>query len=90
MSDHIDKDKIYYDSMNIIQHVDGVITTDTSLLHIACNSNIPTYALLTLGADWRWGKDVHTKNVWYPTMTCLRQKELGDWKPIIEHLCYSI
>ena len=50
----IDKEFVYKDTITILKKVDLVISTDTSLLHIAGTLDIPCIALLTVGCEWRW------------------------------------
>jgi len=82
-NDVIDKDIPFIDTINILQNVNGVFSTDTSLLHIAANIDIPTYALLTYGCDWRWQGE---KCYWYPNIKMLKQEKQGDWSPVINEI----
>ena len=81
--DNIDNHYSFLDTMVLFEHVDGVITTDTSLLHIAANLNVKTYAMLTLGCEWRWSGD---KSIWYPDVYLVKQKNQGDWTDVIEKI----
>ena len=81
----LDLQHTYIDTASIMRHVDGVISTDTSILHLSANLNIPSYALLTLGCDWRWCRNEKTTN-WYPSVKLFRQKQLGDWSDVIKDL----
>ena len=45
----------FCDTIDIMRHVDGVVTTDTSIVHLSCNMNVKTHVLLTIGNEWRWG-----------------------------------
>ena len=74
----------FEDSIEVIKHVSGVISTDTSLVHLSANLNIKTFVLLTTGAEWRWTKDEKTN--WYPNSILIRQKEHGKWDYVIEEL----
>ena len=81
----LDVNETYIDTISIIRNVDGVISTDTSLLHLSANLNVTTYALLTLGCEWRWTHDEPRTN-WYPNMKLLRQKEFGKWDNVVLEL----
>ena len=74
----IDNNKTFYDSISIIRNVKGVISTDTSLVHLSANLDVPTYVLLTLGCEWRWTHNKSTK--WYPKLKLFRQKKFGEWR----------
>jgi hypothetical protein len=65
LSKQIDNDgDIYKDTLHILKHVDLVISTDTSLVHVAATADVRCWALLTAGCDWRWTRDKST--LWYP------------------------
>ena len=75
----------YEDSISIIKNVDGVFSTDTSLVHLSANLDIKTYVLLTLGCEWRWTRnDKFTK--WYPNTILLRQEKFADWNSVINKI----
>ena len=78
--------KIFFNLLSFISTllVNGFITTDTSLLHLAANLSVNTYAMLTLGCEWRWTKDKTTN--WYLDAILLRQKSLSNWKDPINEL----
>ena len=67
-----------------MRKVEGLISTDTSLPHLALSLGIKTYVLLTLGCEWRWTNDEKTN--WYPNAILLRQTELSNWKNVINKL----
>ena len=75
----------YIDTGCIIQHVDGVISTDTSLLHLSGTMDKKTYALLTIGCEWRWTRN-NSKTNWYPNMKLIRQTKFGRWDNVILEL----
>lgn len=74
----------YEDSISIIKNADGVISTDTSLVHLSANLNIKTFIMLTLGCEWRWTKDKITN--WYPNSILIRQNKFNDWTNVIDEL----
>lgn len=43
------------DMVKIIQNLDLVLSSDTSILHLAASLNKETWGLLNLYPDWRWG-----------------------------------
>jgi len=83
----IDKEDAFYDTIPILKHVEGVISTDTSLPHLSLSLGIKTYVLLSSGSEWRWGND---STNWYSEAILIRQKEFGNWsypvKTLIELL----
>ena len=74
----------FEDSINVIKNVDGVISTDTSIVHLSANLGIKTFVLLTLGNEWRWSRKGNTN--WYPNSILIRQKELKNWKTVVINL----
>lgn len=75
----------YEDSIHIFKHVDGIFSTDTSMVHLSSNLGIKTYTLLTLGCEWRWDRDT-SSTVWYPDNVLLRQNKIGDWDNVINQI----
>jgi hypothetical protein len=75
-------DKISFnDTMTIFNNVDGVISTDTSLIHLAASMDIPTTVLLTKGYEWRW-----SNNHWYPNIEKIIQTKTKCWDSVIQTL----
>ena len=64
--------------------VPRVITSDTSIAHVAANiSCVKLYLLLSYGYEWRWGKN---KCFWYPNITKLIQSEPSNLTHVINKL----
>ncbi len=73
------------DTAAIMQHLDLVITTDTSIAHLAGALARPTWVLLNVMPDWRWL--LHREDSpWYPTMRLFRQGTPGDWAGVVEQV----
>jgi len=68
----------FADTAAIVAHLDLVITTDTSIAHLAGALGKPVWILLSHIADWRWLLD-RSDSPWYPTARLFRQSRLGDW-----------
>jgi len=62
--------------------LDLIITTDTSVAHLAGALGKPVWILLPHLADWRWMQQIET-TPWYPTARLLRQPTPGDWPSVI-------
>ena len=67
-----------------MENCDLIITNDTSVAHLAGGLGKTTWVLLKKVPDWRWG--LQEKTFWYPSMRLFRQKEINDWRTIIEEL----
>ncbi len=64
--------------------VDLVVTVDTMVAHLAGTLGVPGLVLLQASADWRWMRG--DRSDWYPSLTLLRQREEGDWGPVLQAL----
>lgn len=58
--------------------MDGIVSVDTSVAHLAATLGRPTSVLLPFHPDWRWllGR---SDSPWYPSALLLRQHAPGDW-----------
>jgi len=65
--------------------LDLVVSTCTVVPHLAGALGVPTVLLLSTNADWRWLTSGR-RTAWYPSMTLLRQEQLGDWAPVLAAL----
>jgi len=84
-----DNVKAFSDTIVIFKYIIGVISTDTSLVHLALTMNIPTYVLLVLGSEWRWCRNCDKTN-WYPKATLIRQKKVSNWDNVIKDVLNMI
>ena len=73
--------KKFLDTAAIIKYLDLVITTDTSIAHLAGSLGTQTWLLLPRVSDWRWlnSKD---ESIWYDNFRIYRQKVQGDWSEV--------
>ena len=90
LPDHVDQDDgAFTDTTAIVKCLDGVVTTDTSIAHLAGAVEAPVTMMLGRVPDWRWllGDDATR---WYPSMRLVRQAELGDWSDVVEKVCKTL
>ncbi|MDR6378800.1 tetratricopeptide repeat-containing glycosyltransferase family protein [Paraburkholderia caledonica] len=73
------------DTAAIIESLDLVIAVDTSVAHLAGALNRPVWVLSRYGSCWRW-LGARPDSPWYPSMRLFRQREPGDWEPVIEEV----
>jgi hypothetical protein len=68
----------FLDTAAVMESVDLVITSDTSIAHLAGALGRPTWVALKHIPDWRWllGR---ADCPWYPSHTLFRQERRGDW-----------
>jgi ADP-heptose:LPS heptosyltransferase len=65
--------------------LDWIVTSDTSMAHLAGALARPTMVMLGYTPDWRWLLE-RKDSPWYPSMQLFRQKIIGQWKPVAEQV----
>ena len=69
----------------LIEHMDLVISIDTSIAHLAGAMGKPVWVLLPFVPDWRWLLD-REDSPWYPRARLFRQDEAGEWGAVMENV----
>ncbi|MCC9599283.1 tetratricopeptide repeat-containing glycosyltransferase family protein [Stieleria sp. JC731] len=72
----------FTDTAAVMKNIDAVVTTDTSLAHLAGSLGVPTMVMLGKVPDWRWLCE-GDQTEWYPSLKLFRQKEMRDWAPVV-------
>ena len=72
----------------IINNLDLVISTDTSILHLSASFNKETWGILNLYPDWRWSK--FEKFNPYNSLKLFRQSRFNYWDDIIDDIYYQL
>ncbi|WP_264316418.1 MULTISPECIES: tetratricopeptide repeat-containing glycosyltransferase family protein [Pseudomonas] len=62
-----------------ISALDAVISIDNTTIHLAGALGVPTYVLVPLNPNWRWGLE-EGQSHWYPSVQVFRNRALGDWR----------
>jgi len=75
----------FIDTASVMKCLDLVITSDTSIAHLAGALGVPTWIALKYVPDWRWLLD-RPDSPWYPTMRLFRQKERGNWMTVFDEM----
>jgi hypothetical protein len=73
----------------LVKSMDLVITVDSMPAHLAGAMGVPVWNLLHASADWRWMDEIDYSS-WYPTMKLFRQKEQGNWQPVIDQVKHEL
>jgi tetratricopeptide (TPR) repeat protein len=75
----------FADTAAVIESLDLVISSDTSVAHLAGALGKPTWILLQRIGDWRWliGRE---DSPWYPSVRLFRQTEIGRWDSVISRV----
>src|SRR5262249_51268286 len=79
----------FADTAAIISHLDLVISSDTSAVHLAGALGKPVWILLHVAPVWRWLLD-RTDSPWYPTARLFRQAKLGDWSGVVDKVSAAL
>jgi len=66
------------DTAAIMAGLDLVISTDTSVAHVAGALGKPVWLIDRFNTCWRW-RLAADRSPWYPTMRIFRQERFGDW-----------
>jgi len=75
----------FMDTAAIMKNLDLVISSDTSVPHLAGALGVPVWLALPHVPNWRWLLD-RPDSPWYPTMRLFRQQEAGDWAGVFEQI----
>lgn len=73
------------DTAGLVEHLDLVISVDTSVAHLAGAMGKPIWIMLPVNSDWRWQLN-RTDSPWYPTARLFRQTTLGQWDNVIDEI----
>ena len=77
------------DTAAIMKNLDLVITSDTSVPHLAGALGVPVWVALPFVPDWRWLLD-RGDSPWYPTMRLFRQGRAGDWAGVFDGMLRAL
>ena len=78
-------DKSLFEVSEVMKELDLVISSDTSIIHLAGILNIKSILLLNYNSEWRWFKD-DKKTVWYPSVEIIKQKTFNSWDNVFYEL----
>lgn len=84
-SAELDTDGPFRDTAAIISACDLVVTSDTSIAHLAGALGKPVWVALSYSPDWRWLEETD-RSPWYPTMQLFRQSTPGDWNEVFQRI----
>jgi Tfp pilus assembly protein PilF len=79
----------FMDSAALMQQLDLVITSDTSVAHLAGALGVPVWVVLPIVSDWRWLLE-REDTPWYPSMRLFRQQRWGDWSPVFDRVLAAL
>jgi Flp pilus assembly protein TadD len=85
----LDRDAAFVDTAAVMQNLDLVVTSDTSVAHLAGALAVPVWVALSHSPDWRWmlGRE---ESPWYPTMRLFRQEQRGAWDSVFRRMAAAL
>jgi tetratricopeptide (TPR) repeat protein len=82
-------DDAFVDTACCLHELDLLITSDTAVAHLAGAMGCRVWVVLSTVVDWRWGMNGEACS-WYPTMRLFRQRERGQWEPVISDIMQAL
>ncbi len=79
----------FEDTAAAIMNLDLVISSCTSVPHLAGALGAPVWVALQKTPDWRWLLE-RPDSPWYPTMRLFRQNRAGDWSDVFERIADAL
>ncbi|MCA9259311.1 MAG: tetratricopeptide repeat protein [Planctomycetales bacterium] len=79
----------FVDTAAVMRNLDLVITSDTSIAHLAGSLGVPVWVALNDVPEWRWQLE-RADSPWYPTMQLFRQQVRGDWEGLFAEIADAL
>ena len=79
----VSKSMDFCDTAAVIANCDLVISSDSSVAHLAGAMGLPTWVALRWIPEWRWGLE-GTRTAWYSSLKLFRQRFDGDWSGVVQ------
>lgn len=79
----------FMDTAAIMQGLDLVITSDTSIPHLAGGLGVPVWIAVSANPDFRWCDRGET-TPWYPRTRLFRQPAAGDWTDVFARMAAAL
>ena len=78
-------DKSLFEIAEVMKELDLVISSDTSIIHLAGILKVKSILLLNYNSDWRWFRD-KKKTIWYPSVEIIKQETFNFWDNVFYEL----
>lgn len=89
LDEDFDTDGAFLDTAALLQNLDLVVTTDTSMAHLCGALAVPGLVALRAVPDWRWGR-AGERSVFYPSLELVRQASPGDWDGVFARIAEKV
>lgn len=79
----------FMDTAAVMRSLDLVVTTDTSIAHLAGALGVPVWVAIPAGPDCRWllGRE---DSPWYPSMRLFRQTRRWQWREVFDRMAAKL
>lgn len=68
-----------------LANLDGIVTVDTAIAHLAGALGVPCWLMLPYSPDWRWLLN-RDDSPWYKSVRLIRQPQPKDWGSVIKRI----
>ena len=85
----LDADGAFLDSSAILSACDLLLSSDTSIVHLAASMGVPTWVPTAYAPDWRWAGH-GTSSPWYDAVRLFRQPTAGDWSAVFRQITSAL
>ena len=89
LGDRLDAGGAFLDTAAVMMNLDLVISSCTSVPHLAGALGVPVWLALALVPDWRWLLE-REDSPWYPHHRLFRQSRPGDWSELFERIAGAL
>jgi tetratricopeptide (TPR) repeat protein len=89
MADYTGELNSFDDTAAFVSALDLVITVCTSVAHLSGATGQRTWVLLDVNPHWTWLLE-RRDSPWYPEATLYRQRQFGDWDPVMEEVARDL
>jgi tetratricopeptide (TPR) repeat protein len=90
LGEDVDREQgAFMDTAAIIRNLDLVITSDTSMAHVAGALGARVWVAIAFASEWRWQRQGET-SPWYPSMRLFRQESPGDWSGVMARMAAEL
>jgi tetratricopeptide (TPR) repeat protein len=79
----------FLDSAAVMMNLDLIVTSCTSIAHLAGALGRPTFVALMHVPEWRWLLD-RDDSPWYPATRLFRQSRAGDWSDVFARIADAV
>jgi tetratricopeptide (TPR) repeat protein len=68
---------------DVLSQLDLIISVDTAVVHLAGSLGLPTWVMLPLIPDFRWGYE-RSDSLWYPSVRVYRSTKWREWATVVD------